>query len=256
MNITVERVAYGDVEALRGLYRQEANCQIVGDSALARGLADPYLLRADGRLAAYGAVWNRYSPGRVHEFYALPHARPLALPLFRELLDASGATGIEAQTNIPRMLAMLYDCGTNVVTEKILFHDALATDLPCPPGATFRRAAPGDAASIFPHRDEPIGDWVIEDGGGRVVATGGFLCHYNPPYGDLYMEVAEHARRQGYGSYLIQELKRVCYEAGRLPSARCSPENEASRRTLERAGLLSCGRLLVGEVAPRVTASV
>ena len=97
---------------------------------------------------------------------------------------------------------------------------------------------------------------MIEDGGGRVVATGGFLCHYNPPYGDLYMEVAEHARRQGYGSYLIQELKRVCYEAGRLPSARCSPENEASRRTLERAGLLSCGRLLVGEVAPRVTASV
>ena len=64
------------------------------------------------------------------------------------------------------------------------------------------------------------------------------------------MEVAEPARRQGFGSYLVQEVKRVCYEAGKRPAARCDPANVGSRRTLEKAGLLVCGRLLVGEVGP------
>ena len=85
-------------------------------------------------------------------------------------------------------------------------------------------------------------------GSGPVVATGGFLCHYNPPYGDIFMEVTEPARRQGIGSYLVQEVKRVCYEAGKKPAARCGPSNIASRRTLQKAGLLPCGRLLAGKI--------
>ena len=81
----------------------------------------------------------------------------------------------------------------------------------------------------------------------RVVATGGALYHYNPPYGDLYMEVREDCRRRGFGSYLIQELKRVCYEGGKKPAARCNDSNTASRRTLQKAGLLPCGRILFGD---------
>jgi GNAT superfamily N-acetyltransferase len=62
------------------------------------------------------------------------------------------------------------------------------------------------------------------------------------------MEVAEPFRRRGLGSYLVQELKRVCYEAGKRPAARCNPTNEASRSTLQKAGFLPCGRLLTGKV--------
>ena len=66
------------------------------------------------------------------------------------------------------------------------------------------------------------------------------------------MGVSESRRRLGFGSYLVQELKRVCYEAGRRPAARCNPDNFASRRTLQKAGLLPCGRLLTGEIIPFV----
>lgn len=76
-------------------------------------------------------------------------------------------------------------------------------------------------------------------------------CHYNPPYGDIYMEVAERYRRRGFGSYLVQELKRICRESGRVPAARTGQDNVASRRTLERAGLLPCARILRARVAPR-----
>ncbi len=248
MNIQVHRVEYKEVEAMRELYRQEANCQIRRDSALSRGLADPYMIVVEGRRAGYGAVLNRYDVGRLTEFYTLPHVRSSALPLFRELLAVSQATEIEAQTNIPWMLTMLYDCATDIAQESILFQDAFVTQLACPDGV-FRRATPEDAGAIFPHHHEPVGEWIIE-AKGAAVATGGFLCHYNPPYGDVFMEVWEPARRQGFGSYLVQEVKRVCYEAGKKPAARCNPTNVASRRTLQKAGFLPCGRLLVGKVGP------
>ena len=95
---------------------------------------------------------------------------------------------------------------------------------------------------------EPVGEWLIEVDGG-IVATGGVATHYNPPYGDLFMEVDEPHRRRGYGSYLIQELKRVAYEMGKVPAARCNVANAASRATLQKAGMLPCARLLSGVLA-------
>ena len=82
---------------------------------------------------------------------------------------------------------------------------------------------------------EPGGDWLIEDKG-AIVATGGIMLHYNPPYGDIYMEVDEPSRQRGYGSYLIQELKRTCYEMGRIPArpVRCRQCSVAARRCRRR----------------------
>ena len=249
MDIQVQRAEFKEVEGLRGLYRAEMNCQIIKDSILGRGLADPYLILVDGRLGGYGGVWNTTdSVGRIMEFYALPDLRAAALPMFRELIAVSGATGIEAQTNIPLMLMMLLDCARNITSDVILFEDAQTTRLVCPQGV-LRRVGVEDAPHIFSHQHEPVGDWMIEVGG-TAVATGGAYYHYNPPYGDIFMEVAEPHRGHGYGSYLVQEVKRVCYEMGKKPAARTSISNIASRRTLQKAGFLPCARLMVGEVTP------
>jgi GNAT superfamily N-acetyltransferase len=83
---------------------------------------------------------------------------------------------------------------------------------------------------------------------GIVAAAGGILFHYNRPFGDLHMEVEEPFRRRGLGSFLVQELKRVCYEGGHVPAARCNPDNIASQRTLQKAGLVPCGHILKGTV--------
>jgi GNAT superfamily N-acetyltransferase len=90
--------------------------------------------------------------------------------------------------------------------------------------------------------------WLLEQAG-MVAATGGILFHYNRPYGDIYMTVAENFRQRGLGSYLVQELKRVCYENGDVPAARCNPTNVASRGTLQKAGFVPCGHILVGKIA-------
>ena len=246
MEIQVRRAAFPEVEGLRALYRQEVNCQIIHDSALARGIADPYLCLVDGRIAGYGGVWNKYHEHQLMEFYTLPAARRLALPMFRELLAVSGATRIEAQTNMPLLLLMLYDCARTITSETILFQDAGITHLACP-GGVLRQTMPDDTGRIFAHEHEPVGDWLIEVDG-LVVATGGAYDHYNPPYSDIFMEVDPSHHRLGYGSYLVQELKRLCYERGKMPAARCHVANIASRRTLQRAGFLPCARLLEGAV--------
>jgi hypothetical protein len=72
------------------------------------------------------------------------------------------------------------------------------------------------------------------------------LFHYNPPYGDIYMAVAEPFRRRGYGSFLVQELKRITRHSARVPAAHCNAKKPASRATLQSAGLLPCARVLTG----------
>ncbi|MBN8593989.1 MAG: GNAT family N-acetyltransferase [Anaerolineae bacterium] len=245
MQIDIQRAAYPDVEAMRELYRHEAGCQIIHDSHLRRQLADPYLILLNGRLCGYGGISNK-APHRLIEFYVQPAVRRFASTLLRELLAASRATAMAAQTNIPLMLMLLYEFAQDITREAILFEDAEMTHHTCTQGV-FRQATPADAVTIFPHHHEPVGNWVIDTAEG-IVATGGFLTHYNPPYGDIFMEVRESARQRGFGRYLVQELKRVCYEAGKKPAARCDPTNTASRRTLESAGLLPCGYLLTGRI--------
>lgn len=222
------------------MYRQEANCQIIHDSFPFHGLADPYLIVVDGRFGEYGAFGNKYPKDRLMEFYTLPHMHRIVLPMLCQLLNVSQATQIEAQTNIPLMLLMLSDCAKNIITENILFNNAFVTHHRCPNGV-FRHATAEDRVH------SPSTKWIIE-ADGTIVALGGFLCHYNPPYGDIYIEVAQPMRRQGFGSYLAQELKRICYEAGKKPAARCNPDNVGSRRTLQKSGFLRCGRLLAGDV--------
>lgn len=248
--IHVKQVEAAEIDALRDLYRQEMNCQIIHDSWHRRGFTTPYLISVNGGIAGYGSVTvggRVVTEGMVSEFYLLPTHRGLAVPIFRQLLAASQASRIEAQTNDTLLMLMLYDFAPELTSNTILFHDALTTNLSLPE-AVFRQATKADADRIFKHEHEPVGDWLLEVAG-NIVATGGFLTHYNPPYGDIYMEVAEPCRRRGYGSYLVQELKRVCYEAGRRPAARCNAANVASRKTLEKAGLLPCARVVSGCVS-------
>ena len=239
MRVDVEPADFAEVEPLREGFRAAAGCQIVHDSILARRLADPWIVRADGAVAAYGGVWNEHFPGRVVEFHALEPHRGARLALFERFLRATGATELEAQTNMPDMMDLLRTFGRRPVEEKLLFRDGGRTALPSP-GGTFRRRRPDEPG--------PEGPWVVERDG-RVVAAGGVLTHYNPPWGDLYMEVDSSARRRGLGSWIVQELRGVCREDGRVPAARCDPGNLASWRALERGGMVRCGTLLSASVA-------
>jgi len=235
-----------EIQTLRALFLQEANCQIRYDACYARGWTDSYSLRVNDRAVGYGSVNGQERADRdtIFEFYVIPSFRRQSRDLFLALLKKSRCTLVECQSNLPLLTSMLFEFATEIRSNVILFSDDFVSQL-CIPDAIVRPRVEGEP--MFDHADEPPGSHVLELAG-NVIASGGFLLHYNMPFADLYMEVRPDSRRQGYGSFLIQELKRECYLAGRVPAARCNMDNLASSATLRKAGMKECGRMLLGHV--------
>jgi GNAT superfamily N-acetyltransferase len=165
--------------------------------------------------------------------------------LFQALLRTSKVKRMECQSNDPLSNAMLFEFAAGIRSDVLLFADDVVTSLANPRKALFRPVVEGEP--VFDHKSEPVGAFGLELDG-QLVATGGFLTHYNRPFADLYMEVRKDCRRQGFGSLLLQEVKRECYRAGRVPAARTSIGNHASRATLARAGMRVAGFLLAGDL--------
>jgi GNAT superfamily N-acetyltransferase len=233
---------------MREEYRREMNCQIVHDSWHARGFPQSYVLRVGQAVVGYGSVGGAPPDQKttIKEFFVRTGHCGSALLLFRRLVDVSEARTIAAQTNDVLLLLMLYDCAVDLASDTILFADAVTTNH-LPPGVKLRQLTDGDRAAVFGHNAEPVGDWGVECDE-RIVATGGLFFHYNPPYGDIYMEVDEPYRRRGFGANLVQELKRICRETGHIPAARTGIDNFASRFTLQRAGMFPYARIVKGRI--------
>lgn len=248
MTMDARRVPLEDILPLRALFLQEANHQVRYNACHERGWSDSYLLAVDGVSVGYGAIKGREIPDRdtVFEYFVVPPFRKHASTLFRSLLAIARPQFIECQSNDPLLSSMLFEFARSIFADTVLLEDHCVTQLVLP-GALVRRRGADD--QVFAHQIEPVGEYVLEQNG-EVIATGGFMLHYNHPFADLYMEVRENCRRRGVASFLLQEVKRECYLAGRIPAARCGIRNVGSRAALCKAGLRVCGFMLTGEIDP------
>jgi len=246
MKLNVVEADLARIQPLRALFLQEANFQVRYNACHERGWTDSYLLTSRDVEIGYGAIKGQELKDRdtVFEFYVIPPFRKHASWLFGKLLSASKAEHIECQSNDLLLTAMLFEFARNIHADVVLFEHHVATEH-VHPGAVFRPRRHDDR--IFEHTVEPVGEYVLELKG-EVVATGGFLLHYNPPFADLYLEVKKNHQRKGAGSFLVQEIIKQCYLAARVPAARCSVRNTASRAALAKAGLRVCGFMLLGDV--------
>lgn len=236
MSILAREVPLQEIAELRDQYRAEMNCQVVHDSIHVReGWTKEFLLQTDGKTAGYGSIaiagpWKETRT--VYEFYLVPEFRCFAFDCFTRFVETSCATAMEIQSNQPILLVMLHAFAHEIESERIVFEEGLTTALPAN-GAILKETAKSE--------------WALEVNG-EPAGSGGILYHYNPPYGDVYMEIAEPYRRRGYGSFLVQELKRICRERGGIPAARCSTGNMASRKTLQKAGFIPYAHILLGKL--------
>lgn len=236
---------------LREHFRREMNCQIVHDSIHRRaGWTNTYALSLDDTIAGFGSVaiggpWT--GNPTVFEFHVLPDHRNRAFQLFELLLDASAARLMEIQSNDGLLAVMLHTYARDVRSEKIVFRDGFTTALPAN-GAILEQVTSDEETRVAIAERQGGTEWRLQIGE-ETVATGGILFHYNEPYGDIYMDVVEAFRRRGFGAYLVQELKRIAYGLGSIPGARCNPDNVASRRTLQKAGLVPYAHILCGSIA-------
>jgi GNAT superfamily N-acetyltransferase len=226
------------------------NCQIVHDSIHRRpGWMLAYLLRVGGQDVGFGSVavagpWT--DKPTLLEFYVVPEHRTRGFDLFEALVEIARPRFMEIQSNDVLPNVMLHAYARDVASEKIVFRDHATTDLRVA-GAKLLGVTPDEQTRLHMEQRQGGPQWLLEVDG-EPAGNGGILFHYNPPYGDLYMEVSEPFRRRGLGGFLVQELKRHAYELGAIPCARCSPTNIASRRTLQKAGLVPFAHMLVGVI--------
>lgn len=237
-----------DLLPFRTRHRAEVHGQIVHDALHRReGWCRCYALEYAGVAVGFGSIaiagpWQ--GKPTAFEFYLLPEHRLRAFALFEKFLEASGARFFEAQTNETLFTSLALACAGSCTVDKIVFADGITTAHALA-GARLLPTHTGDDMHAAVERCQGGGEWTLEVDG-AVVGKGGILFHYNRPFGDVYMEIDPAFRRRGLGTFLVQELKRISYEFGALPCARCNPDNVASRRTLQGAGFVPHAQILAG----------
>ncbi len=247
MDLKVVKTDLAAIQSLRALFLQENNFQVRYDSCHWRGWADEYVFTDGDTQIGYGSVMGRDDlklRDSIFEFYLVPDYRNRMAAIFAELIKVSGVIYIECQSNDLLLSGMLYEFAKNISSDVVLFKAGSSTHHKFD-DVIFRKKL--DTDRLFDHQSEPEGDYVLEKNGG-IIGSGGFLLHYNKPFADLYMEVQSNHRRKGYGSFLIQEVKKACYLAGRVPAARCNISNPASKATLLKGGMEIAGYMLAGEI--------
>jgi GNAT superfamily N-acetyltransferase len=250
MPISTAPASDQEVLPLRVRYRAETNGQIVHDSLHTRaGWTKSILFQHGDRTAGFGSVaiggpWK--DKPTVFEFYLLPEARGRAFDFFEAFVAASDAHFFEVQTSDILLTAMLHTYGSDLQSEKIVFRDELTTSLLVQAAALKRVTSEEESLRCFEERAGQS-EWTLELNA-TPVGSGALLFHYNHPYCDVAMEIKEEYRERGLGAYLVQELKRIAYGMGGIPAARCDPNNIASRRTLQKAGLVPFAHIVIGKI--------
>ena len=239
MEIKAFRTTLKEIETFRVLFLQENNFEFIYDKCHLYGWADTYLFTIDGIEIGYGSVWGkdkREDRDAIFEFYVLNSHRKSTNLVFEQFCAASGAPFIECQSNDLLLSSMLYEYAKNIFAEAILFEEDVQTNFDTT-GIVFQliKAEGYDRNYELKVKEE-------------TVASGGMMLNYNMPYADIYYEVKENHRRKGYGSLLVQELKKEAYLIGRVPAARCNIKNTISKNALLKAGFKICGYRLNGEV--------
>lgn len=229
-----------DIEDHRRLFLAETKFQFIYNKCHGAGWVDNYLFKFNERPVGYGSVWGkdkREDRDTICEFFLEQPFRKYARQIFHQFIIAANARFVECQTNDRLLAGMAFESAKNINAEAILFEDAFETAFTID-GAQFvetKKPDEWDAYCIRKNQD--------------IVATGGFIWNYNFPYIDIYYEVKENFRKQGYGALIMQELKKEAYTLNRVPAARCNVHNQASKALLLKAGMRVCGYIIIGELS-------
>lgn len=243
-NIEIVKTNLETIQPFRVVFLHENNFQFCYDKCHYYGWSDDYVFKINGTIIGYGCVWgsdDRDARDSIFEFFLLPPYRiTFATTIFRQFITATNVSWVESQSNDVYLTDLLYEFCESVSPEAILMEENITTDLRVE-NVVFKRNPIDDT------NPSHYGGYLLELNG-EEVATGGFLTNYNKPYADIYMEVKEGHRGRGYGSFIVQELKKEVYAIGKVPAARTGTTNVASKATLLKAGFKVCGARLRGKI--------
>lgn len=219
--------------------------------------ATAYLILNDGETIGYCFISSKKV---LLQFHVLPEKAYLAEDAFAYLVSHGLIEKALVLTRDPLCLALCMDWQKDVSVRCHLFADGV--DLPAPPpgsaGTAFRHAVAADIPAIRAACGDfhDFLDYTLEDSiereeifvllEGSDILASGVISGRNAlhPYVDIGMCVSEAHRRRGIGTYIVTKLRDYCHRMGWVPGASCQSTNIASKRTLEKAGMINRDRVL------------
>lgn len=219
----------------------------------------------DGRALGYFAVDKQK---RLLQFYALEQADAL----FTAVFESEWVATAVASTIDPAHLSLCLDRQQSVSVNSYLFHDdrPVEPELPAYPQAQFRLTTMAELAELaeFNTRNNEFEDTeTIEElfktrlkyarllierqqsfllvDGTTILGIGEYRpSQSQPPFADIGMITDREHRQKGVGTFILAQLKQHCYQQNLQPICSCAANNFASRKTIEKAGLVTRHRIL------------
>jgi GNAT superfamily N-acetyltransferase len=213
-----------------------------------------FAIRHDEELVGYACI---DSEDRLLQFYLDDAQMPHAQSLFRRLIDGRIMHAAYVSTRNPSVLSLCMDAQQGVACQAYLFVDQAMVDCPVRnlEEPRFRQAEPADLSPLLAMSNDFFaptggnlerGKLYLLEAETTTLAVGMIEtddCHPSDT-ASLGMFVHPDYRWHGLGAHMIMRLKQRCYALGYTPIAGCWYGNLASKRTLERAGMVTKDRIL------------
>ncbi|MDN4525164.1 GNAT family N-acetyltransferase [Fictibacillus fluitans] len=212
-----------------------------------------YQMYDGSTLIGYFAI---HSNEKLTQFYIAQPYLHLAQDTFKHVLEHYSIRSLFVPTCDELFLSMALDLDFKIEKEAYFFQDSKRPLLPetLYPGGTFHPAGPEDVHRII----EVSGDFLQQ---ADKMAEKGELFTFTKDdvllgigvlerskllsgYASIGMFTNKAYRQQGVGQTVIHHLKQWCYEHNTIPICGCWYYNTNSKKTLERAGMVSKTRLL------------
>ncbi len=251
--ITITPTAFEQIHRLRQHYVATLPGGLEGYAEDKARAGMPYAIAMADQPIGYACIDHAKC---LWQFHLVRHATPQGPEIFAQLIGEGLMTAAVISTRDPLSIALCSEFQQRVWCQAYLFEDGWRTCEPLPDytSVTLRLAQPGEAARLadlcgdFLEAYEP---YILNQRLYILEAAIGFLgigladpVLIHPPYTCIGMFVHPDHRQRGVGAYLIQQLKARVYALGYIPIAGCGYNNVASRKTLERGGMITRDRLL------------
>ncbi|RAP77128.1 GNAT family N-acetyltransferase [Paenibacillus montanisoli] len=214
-----------------------------------------YIIRSHADDVGYFAIHNSQ---RLTQFYIRHAWRMHAQSLFARVIDEYAVKCLFVPTCDEGLVSLVIDQDYVIKKQAYFFQDSRLELAGGSDQNEFRLAAASDLPVIEQVCVDFIGDYAkrIERGeifvyckGSELLGIGVFeKSKLVEGLGSIGMFTNETYRRQGIGKAIIVALRGWCKEHGVNPVSGCWYYNEASKKTLESAGMVTKTRLLHVEV--------
>ena len=212
----------------------------------------------DGSLIGYAVINDE---NQLLQFYLTPIHLANGESIFKNFVDQRNIQSGIVGTNNPQFLSLTLHFTANIQVHSYLFRAYHPVDIATKNGE-LKECQKEDLESVINFCHYSIGapkEWLAVYLGNLIERKEIFFLEKDdtiigtcevrksktaPQYADIGMIVSPDFRKQGYGTFLLHEAKKIAIQQGRIPICSCEKDNLGSLKAIHNAGFVSTYRLL------------